>query len=47
MNGDRLGHVGGVFKDKLHVLCRAQAGKQQVLGGDVLAQHIGDDLSFS
>lgn len=47
VNGDRLRHVRGVFKDKLHVLCRAQAGKQQVLGGDVLAQHIGDVLSFT
>lgn len=46
-NGDRLRHVGGVFEDKLHVLCRAQADKQQVLGGDVLAQHIGNVLSFT
>lgn len=46
-NGDRLRHVGGVLQDKLHVLCGAQADKQQVLGGDVLTQHIGNVLRFT
>lgn len=41
-NGDRLRHVEGVFQDKLHVLGGAQAGEEQVLRGDGLAQHIGD-----
>lgn len=41
-NGDRLRHVEGVFQDKLHVLGGSQAGEEQVLRGDGLAEHIGD-----
>ncbi len=44
MNGDGLRDVKGVFKDKLHVLSRAQAGVEQVLGGDGLAQHVSDAI---
>lgn len=47
MNGDGLGYIKGIFKDKLHVLGRAQAGVEQVLGGDGLAQHVGDALSLA
>lgn len=44
VNGDSLRYVKGVFKDKLHVLSRTQAGVQQVLRGDGLTQHVGDAL---
>lgn len=47
MNGDSLRHIKGVFKDKLHVLSGAQAGVEQVLGGDGLAQHVGDALCLA
>lgn len=47
MNGDRLWHIKWILKDKLHVLCRAQASIKQVLGGDGLAQHVGDALCFA
>lgn len=47
MNGDGLRHIKGIFKDKLHVLSRAQAGVEQVLGGDGLAQHVGDALCLA
>ena len=46
MNSDRLRYIEGIFKDKLHVLSRAQAGVEQVLGGDGLAQHAGNALRF-
>lgn len=46
-NGDRLWHVEGVFQDKLHVLGGAQAGEEQVLRGDGLAQHIGDTFCLA
>lgn len=42
MNGDRLRYIEGIFKDKLHVFSSAQAGVEQVLGGDGLAQHVGN-----
>lgn len=42
VNGDRLRYIEGIFKDKLHVLSRSQAGVEQVLGGDGLAQHVGN-----
>ena len=44
VDSDGLGYIKGVFKDKLHVLSRAQTGVEQVLGGDGLAQHVGDGL---
>lgn len=47
MDGDSLGDVKGVFEDKLHVLGRAQAGVQEVLGGDGLAQHVGNALGLA
>lgn len=47
VNGDRLRHIEGIFEDKLHVLSRAEAGIQQVLCGDGLAQHIGDALCLA
>lgn len=42
VDGDRLRYIKGVFKDKLHVLGRAQAGVEQVLGGDGPGKHVGD-----
>lgn len=42
MDGHSLRCIKGIFKDKLHVLSRAQAGVKQVLGGNGLAQHVGD-----
>ena len=47
MNGDSLRNIKGVFKDKLHVLSGAQAGVEKVLGGDGLAQHVGDALCLA
>lgn len=47
VNGDSLRYIKGILKDKLHVLSRAQAGIEQVLGGDGLAQHVGDALCFA
>lgn len=47
MNGDGLRYIKGISKDKLHVLGRAQAGVEQVLGGDGLAQHVGDALCLA
>lgn len=44
VDGDCLRYVEGVFKDKFHVLGRAQAGIEQVLGGDGLTQHVGNEL---
>lgn len=43
-DGDRLRHVEGILQDELHVFGGAQAGVEQVLGGDGLAQHAGDGL---
>lgn len=46
-DGEHLRDLQGVFKEKLHVLCSAQAGEQQVLGGHVVDEHVGDGLGFS
>lgn len=47
MNGDRLRYIKGILKNKFHVLSRAQAGIEHVMGGDGLAQHVGDALRLA
>lgn len=47
MDSDRLRYIKGVFQDKLHVLSGAQAGIEEVLGGDGLTQHVGDALCLT
>lgn len=47
VNRDRLWNIERISEDKLHVLSRAQAGVEQVLSGDGLAQHVGDALCLA
>lgn len=47
VNGDGVRYIEGIFKDKLHVFSRAQAGIKQVLGSDGLAQHVGDSFHLT
>lgn len=47
VNCDSLRCVKGISKDELCVLSRAQAGVEQVLGSNGLAQHVGDTLCLA
>lgn len=47
MNGDGLRCIEGIFKDKFHIFSRTQAGVEEMLGGNGLAQHVGNSLCLT